>query len=324
MNALKDLKVFFTGGAGFIGSHVVEELLKKETQVTVFDNFSTGRKENLQHLSQNKNLKLVKGDVLDQKELLKETKNFDLVFHFAAELEINKGIKEPISDLKVNALGTLNVLEAMRKNDIDKLVYASSAGVYGQAQYLPQDENHPLDPQWPYGVSKLAGEKYCTAYYNLYSLRTTCLRYSIVYGPREWYRRVLTKFIKRAVEEKPPIIFGNGQQTRDFVHVKDAVDATLKATTSKAEGHVFNVGSGVGTSINELAEIVIRFSGKEMKPIHKDPKLGEIGRKLGELIDLTLDITKASEMLSYKPNVDLETGIRNFIEWARFNKDIWW
>ena len=325
MNALKDLKVFFTGGAGFIGSHAVEELLKKEAQVTVFDNFSTGRKENLQHLSQNKHpLKVIKGDILNQKVLLKETKNSDLVFHFAAELEIAKGIEDPTSDLKTNALGTLNVLEAMRKNDIDNLVYASSAGVYGQAQYLPQDENHPLNPQWPYGVSKLAGETYCKAYCNLYSLRIVSLRYSIVYGPREWYRRVLTKFIKRVLEKKPPIIFGDGQQTRDFVHVKDAVDATLKATTPKAMGHVFNVGSGVATSINELAEIVIKCTGKKMNPIYKNPKLGKMGRKLGELVNLKLDITKAKKMLDYEPSINLEEGIRDFIEWARLNMQVWW
>ena len=325
MSSLKDTKVFFTGGAGFIGSHVVEELLGRGAQVTVFDNFSTGRKENLQHLFQNKDLKVLKGDVLDKNELLDTMKNFDIIFHFAAELEITKGIDDPAADLKTNALGTLNVLETMRKNDLDNLVYASSAGVYGQAQYLPQDENHPLNPQWPYGVSKLAGEKYCIAYYNLYDLKTVSLRYSIVYGPREWYRRVLTKFIKRVLEKKPPIIFGNGQQTRDFVHIKDCVSATMNAATSKrVAGHIFNVGSEVGTSINELARIVIKLSGKEMKPIYKNPKLGGMRRKLGELINLTLDITKAREMLSYKPNVDLEAGIKNFIEWARFNKNVWW
>ena len=324
MNALGDMKVFFTGGAGFIGSHLVEELLRRKAQVTVFDNFSTGRKENLQHLLQNKDLKVLKGDVLKQ-HTLEVMKTFDMIFHFAAELEITRGIEDPSTDLKTNALGTLNVLEVMRKNDLDNLVYASSAGIYGQAQYLPQDENHPLNPQWPYGVSKLSGEKYCTAYYNLYGIRTVSLRYSIVYGPKEWYRRVLTRFIRRVLENEPPIIFGDGRQTRDFVHVKDAVDVTLKAATSdKAAGQVFNVGSGIGTSINELAEIVIKHSGKKVKQIYKNPKPGEMGRKLGELVDLTLDITKAREILGYQPKVNLEAGIKDFIEWARFNKDIWW
>ncbi len=182
-----------------------------------------------------------------------------------------------------------------------------------------------MNPQWPYGVSKLAGEKYCTGYYNLYGLKTVSLRYSIVYGPREWYRRVLTKFVKRVLEGKPPIVFGNGQQTRDFVHVKDVVNATMKAGTSeRVAGHVFNVGSGIGTSINELAEMVIKLSGKDMTPICRNPKAGEMGRKLGELVNLTLDITKASEMLGYKPEVGLEEGIKDFMEWARINKDVWW
>jgi len=263
--------------------------------------------------------------VLDKSQLLDAMKNSDVIFHLAAELEITKGIDDPTSDLKTNALGTSNVLEVMRKNDLSKLVYASSAGVHGQAQYLPQDENHPLNPQWPYGVSKLAGEKYCAAYYSLYDFQTVSLRYSIVYGPREWYRRVLTMFIERVIEEKPPIVFGNGRQTRDFVHVKDVVNATIQAAKSeKVAGHTFNIGSGIATSINELAEIVIKLSGKEMKPIYKDPKSGEMGRKPGELVNLTLDITKAREMSGYKANIGLKEGIKNFIEWARLNKDARW
>ena len=325
MSSLEDVKVFFTGGAGFIGSHVVEELLKSEAQVMVFDNFSTGRKENLQHLLQHKKLEVLKGNVLNEGELLDSMKGFDMVFHFAAELEINRGIEDPTLDLKTNALGTLNVLDAMRRNELDCLVYASSAGVYGQAQYLPQDENHPLNPQWPYGISKLAGEKYCMAYYGLYGLRAVSLRYSIVYGPREWYRRVLTRFIKRVLEGKPPIIFGDGQQTRDFIYVKDAANATVSAATTKsAVGQVFNVGSGVGTSINELAETVVRLSGRKIKPVYENPKAGEMGRKLGELVDLTLDISKATKLLDYEPSVDLEEGVRKIMEWARLNMGVWW
>lgn len=279
----------------------------------------------MQHLSENKNLKVLKGDILNKRKLVDAMKNLDIVFHFAAELEIAKGIENPTLDLKTNILGTLNVLEVMRKNDLDNLIYASSAGVYGQAQYVPQDENHPLNPQWPYGVSKLSGEKYCTAYFNLYGLRAVSLRYSIVYGPREWYRRVLTRFIKRVLEKKPLVIFGDGRQTRDFVYVKDAIDGTIKAANSKeAVGQVFNIGSGVGTSINELAHTVIRFSGEKMKPIYRNPKAGEMGRKLGELVNLTLDITRARRVFGYNPTVSLAEGVKGFIEWARLNKNAWW
>ncbi len=322
---LKDKRVFFTGGAGFIGSHVVEELLRREAQLTVFDNFSTGRQSNLQHLSENQNLKVLRGNILNRSKLLKAMENSDMVFHFAAELEIERGIENPFFDLKTNTIGTLNVLEAMRKGDLDNLVFASSAGIYGQAQYLPQDENHPLNPQWPYGVSKLSAEKYCTAYHALYGLRTTSLRYSIVYGPREWYRRVLTRFIKSVLEKRSPTIFGDGQQTRDFVYVKDAADAAIRAATSKkAIGEVFNVGAGVGTTVNELARIVIRLSGERVDPIYRNPKTGEMGRKLGELTNLTLDVTKARSILGYTPTVSLEEGIASFIEWARSNMNVWW
>lgn len=329
MKTLADVRTIVTGGAGFIGSHLVEALLEKGAKVTVFDNFSTGRTENLQHLLGNSSLKVVKGDILDKPALMKEAKETEaeVIFHQAAQLEIFRAIDDPAFDLKVNALGTLNVLESARLNDVKKLVYASSAGVYGQARYTPEYEGHPLRGQWPYGVSKLCGEKYCTAYFELYGLKTTSLRYSIVYGPREWYGRVLTRFVKRILEGKPPIVFGDGLQTRDFVHVRDVVDANLKAATiEQADGEVFNVGSGVGISINDLARLVIMLAGKEgrVKPVYANPKAGEMGRKPGELIHLVLDIRKAEKVLGYRPNVNIEDGVREYIEWARNNKDTWW
>ena len=194
---IKDKNILITGGAGFIGSHLVDRFIQeKANRIIVYDNFSTGTTRFI-----NEDLvEIVRGDILDYVMLSKKMREIDIVSHHAAELEVFTGIENTIHDLKTNTEGTLNVLNAAFKNDIQKIIYASSGGVYGQAQFTPQHENHPLNPHWPYGVSKLAGEKYCLQYYLLYGLPTISLRYGIVYGPREWYGRVLTLFIKRVYE----------------------------------------------------------------------------------------------------------------------------
>jgi len=199
------LNILVTGGAGFIGSHIVESLNKSGANVTIYDNFTTGSMENIKHLSNEINI--IHGDILDYKKLEKVTQNIDIISHQAAQLEITKCMDNPIEDLKINTEGSLNVFNAAVKNDVKKIIYASSACIYGQAEYLPEDENHPHNPNWPYGVSKLAVEKYADIYHENYGISTNGLRYSIIYGPKEWYGRVLTVFLKRALENKP-LLFG--------------------------------------------------------------------------------------------------------------------
>lgn len=242
--------VLVTGGAGFIGSHLVEEYLKNEAgKVIVYDDLSTGNIENLKEIKDGR-LKIVKGSILDVAMLNKVVQNekVDIVDHLAAELEVYTGIKDACKDVQINILGTLNVLNIAIKNRVEKVLFASSGAVYGEAKYLPIDEGRPLEPHWPYGVSKLSAERYVIQYYKLFGLNTTAFRYGIVYGPREWFGRVLTMFIKRVfLENKPPVVFGYGSQTRDFVYVGDVVKAHMLAIENpEADGQVFNIGSGKG------------------------------------------------------------------------------
>jgi UDP-glucose 4-epimerase len=331
---IKGSTILITGGAGFIGSHLADEYLEKEARrVIVFDDFSTGSMKNLDHLKREK-LTVVKGSILDAKLLSQTVKKeeVDIVDHEAAELEVYTGIRNSLRDARINIFGTLNVLNTALKNGVGKVLFASSGAVYGEAEYVPVNENHPLTPHWPYGVSKLSGERYCVQYYRLYGLDTTSFRYSIVYGPREWYGRVLTMFIKRIfLENKPPVVFGNGEQVRDFVYVKDLVKAHVKAVeNSKASGEVFNLSSGKGISIKELAETLIKLSGKNLKTIFDDPCEGKASefqpervRLKGELRRFVLGNDKAREMLDWQSSTDFERGILKEVEWLKHNQERW-
>ena len=328
--SMKNKRILVTGGAGFIGSHIVDSLIDKCEKVIVYDNFSTSMIENLKHIK-NDNVEIVRGDILDFDNLKMYMEDVDIVSHHAAELEAFTEVSDMHHDLKVNVEGTLNVLKACLDSDIEKLIYASSGSVYGEAQYTPEDENHPLNPHWSYGVSKLAGEKYCSMVWNLYGFPVVSIRDAIVYGSREWYGRVLTLFIKRCLEGKSPVIFGDGEQTRDFVYVSDVVDAHNSAIEkNNACGKVFNVGSGVGVSVNELAKTVINAIDPHIKPLYDDPPEGEESkfqpgkiRLKGELKNFHFDISYASKILDFKPKVDLVTGITKEIEWVRNNLDKW-
>lgn len=331
---IEDKKILITGGAGFIGSHLAEKYLKKEAgKVIVFDDFSTGSMKNIEHLK-GKKFTVVKGSILKPKLLDQTVKKeeVEIIDHEAAELEVYAGIRNSLRDARINILGTLNVLNAAVKNNVGKVLFASSGGVYGEAEYLPVDERHPLTPHWPYGVSKLSGERYCVQYHRLYGLNTTSFRYSIVYGPREWYGRVLTMFMKRIfIEDKPPIVFGNGDQVRDFVYVKDLVRAHVKAVeNSKASGEVFNLSSGKGISIRELAETLIELSGKKLSIVLDDPLEGKASsfqpervRLKGELKRFVLNNDKAKEVLDWSPSTDFKNGVSKELEWLKNNQERW-
>lgn len=328
------MNVLITGGAGFIGSHLTEEYLANgANKVVVYDDFSTGTMENLEHIKDSK-LKIIKGSVLDKNRLnnVVQKEKINIVDHQAAELEVYSGIKDSERDARINILGTLNVLNVALKNSVGKVLFASSGAVYGEAKYLPIDEGHPLEPHWPYGVSKLSAERYVVQYHKLFGLSTTAFRYGIVYGPKEWFGRVLTMFIKRIfLENKPPVVFGDGSQTRDFVYVGDVVKAHMLAIeNSDADGQVFNISSGKGVSIRDLAKILIEISGKKLETIYDDPAEGTASnfqperiRLTGELRNFVLEWGKAKKVLGWNPATDLNDGLVKEIEWILKNPRRW-
>lgn len=326
--------VLITGGAGFIGSHLVEEYLaNKAERVIVFDDFSTGTMKNLEQIKDNR-LRIVEGSVLDEEKInsIVRKEQIQIVDHLAAELEVYTGIKDSSKDARINIFGTLNVLKVALRNNVEKVLFASSGAVYGEAKYVPIDENHPLEPHWPYGVSKLSAERYVLQYHKLFDLNTTAFRYGIVYGPREWFGRVLTMFIRRIfLEGKPPVVFGDGKQARDFVYVKDVTRAHMLAIEkNSSKGQVFNIGSGKGITISELARLLIDISGKGLEVIYDNPPEGKVSRfqprrirLLGELKRFILSRDKAEKVLGWSPSVSFRDGVLEEINWLKRNQNRW-
>lgn len=326
------MKVFITGGAGFIGSHIVEALVREGHDVCVYDDFSTGSPENLSAVSSK--IDIVAGDILDREKLLFSMKGADAVSHQAAQLEIFRAVDDPYFDLRVNTVGTLNVLLAAQTCGVQRVVNASSACVYGQTNEICE-EDKDLRPNWAYGVSKLAAEKYGNLFNDYHGIPTVSLRYGIVYGEREWFRRVLTIFIKRALEGKEIVVFGAGDQRRDFVYVKDVVELHQRCLFSeRATGEVFNAGTGKTTSIIELARMVSAVheqeTGRAVPVIHEDIQEGDFSelvpdkrRNTAELKCMWLSPEKAKKLLEWEPRVQLMEGIRNEWRWARSSLKRW-
>jgi UDP-glucose 4-epimerase len=321
-------KILITGGAGFIGSHIADSLVKENAEVIILDNFSSGRKENLHNIK--KDVEVVRGDILNYKAMLKLTRDVDIVSHQAAQLEIFRCIKDPVQDLETNTIGSLNVLKAAVENNVQRIIIASSACVYGQAKRVPQPEDHPKNPNWAYGVSKLAVEKYSEIFQDMYNIPIVNLRYGITYGEREWFGRVLTIFIHRALIGKPLVIFGNGKQLRDFVYVIDVVEAHNNCIKTDSAVGAYNVGTGIKTDINTLAELVKNISGKELRIFHEDVKEGEFSKYVkgrrripSELKAMVLDISKAKKELNWEPKVNLSEGIEREMGWINENPNFW-
>ncbi|MBM2820455.1 MAG: UDP-glucose 4-epimerase [Candidatus Berkelbacteria bacterium] len=308
-------KALVTGGAGFIGSHICEELVTRGFPVVSIDDYSAGKKINLKHLRKYKNFTEAKCDITDSKKLKRYFKGVDIVFHNAASKK-NVCLINPVRDLEVNGAGTFNLLELSSKNKIKKFIHASTGSVYGEAQYTPQNEKHPFGPVSYYGVSKLAGEKYVNVFAHLYKLDTTILRYFHVYGSRQEFNEfggVVAIFIRNLLENKPPVIFGTGKQERSFTYVKDVVKANLLIATSKtARGEVYNCASGIKVTINDLCKLILRaFNREDLKPIYKDWTIGDIKKfdidnskiaKLGMTFqkDFNLQVEKTfEEMVNY-------------------------
>lgn len=304
-------KILITGGAGFIGSNIAAFLSHKGYRIVIMDNLTSGYKINLLPL---KNAVFLQKDIRDRKNLAEAARGVSLIFHLAASVGNTRSIENPVYDSSTNILGTLNVLEAARANGVDRVVFSSSAGIFGELKTLPIREGHPQDPDSPYGVSKLAAEKLCLVYNKLYGMKNVCLRYFNVYGPHQRfdaYGNVIPIFAQRILEKKPLTIFGDGRQTRDFVNVRDVVAANVRAGGSKTARGVFNIGSGTRITINKLAERMIHY-GSEVPIRHGPPRAGDVRHSLA-------DIRKARKTFGFQPSITMENGLREYLEW--FKKD---
>jgi UDP-glucose 4-epimerase len=303
LNGLKGKNILVTGGAGFIGSNLVDRL-SPENRVIVLDNLSSGSLSNLE--KSRGRITLVKGDIRDNGLLKDLVTEVEFVFHLAANVGNVKSIEDPAFDMEVNVKGTLNLLEACLNTRIKRLVFSSSGAIFGEAKYLPVDEDHPLNPESPYGASKLAAEKYCYAFYKVHGLPITALRYFNAYGPRQGtsgYANVIAIFFQRIREGKPLTTYGDGEQTRDFVYVGDIVRANILAAISpKAVGEIFNIGTGQAASVNQLISIISELSGREQAVIRAAPRAGEVKHSRA-------NIDKASHLLGYEPETDIRRGL---------------
>lgn len=305
------MKALVTGGAGFIGSHVVRLLVAEGHDVTVLDNLSSGYRCNLDPFPA---VHFIEGDVRDPKAVSRAIMGAQVVFHLAASVGNTRSIEHPIEDAETNVIGTLQVLEAARRSGVHKVVFSSSAGIFGELRTLPIREDHPVEPNSPYGVSKLAAEKLCLAYAKLYPpLECVCLRYFNVYGPNQRYDaygNVIPIFAHRILHGEPVIIFGDGEQTRDFVHVSDVAQANYRAALTTGISGAFNIASGTRITINRLAELMYRISGIEPAVEYRPPRKGDVRHSLA-------DISAAQAAFGYAPVVSLEDGLAEYMAWAR-------
>lgn len=304
------MKVLVTGGAGFIGSHVVDTLIEDGFEVVIADNLTNGKTENI-----NSKAKLYQVDITSDKlKNVFEKEKPELVCHQAAHINVRNSVKNPIFDSEHNILGSVNLLELCKEYNIKKVVYASSGGaIYGNPEYLPCDEKHPIQPVSPYGVSKFAVELFLSYYYKIFGLKFCSLRYSNVYGPRQdplGEAGVVAIFANRFLSNKQCTIFGDGNQTRDFVYVKDVARANLLALKSSCKACAVNIGVGSETSINELYDKIRELFTSEKEAIHGPAVKGEVYK-------IYLDIAKAKKVLGWQPEYDFDQGLKETIAWFK-------
>jgi len=306
-------RVIVTGGAGFIGSHVGQELAD-DNEVIILDDFSTGKAQNILEISCLPNVKVVRGSILDLDLLHELLDGIDYVFHLAADPNVIESMENPLKTNEVNITGTLNVLIAARNKRVNKVVFASSSAIYGDAP-VPHAETVNGSLSSPYALSKLGGEYYCQLFTKLYGLPTVCLRYFNVYGPRQDadsdYAAVIPKFIHRLLRNQSPVVYGDGEQTRDFIFIEDVVQGTILAAERDIQGQVVNIGSGKSFSVNELADKLIAITGRHVNPVHVEPQPGDVKHSFG-------NISKARSLFGFKPAISLEDGLARTI--AYFEK----
>ncbi|MEM1524565.1 MAG: GDP-mannose 4,6-dehydratase [Nitrososphaerales archaeon] len=310
------MKMLITGGAGFIGSHLCDKYVGEGHNVICLDNFMSGNLNNVRHLLDYRNFKLIKGDIRDVELLDKLMRGVDVVFHLAAQVHVDRSYVEPKLTYEVNVMGTQNILEMARIHDVKRIIYASSSEVYGSAQYVPIDEKHPLNAPHPYGASKIAADRMCNAYIQTYGLDIAILRLFNTFGPRQrdiGYGGVVSIFTRRVLSNIPPIIYGDGLQTRDFTYIEDMVRAfDLVLKYDKPLQEPINFGSGKEISILDLANMIIKICGKEgvLKPVHVEPRIGEVKR-------LIANSTKAKELLGWQVSCDFYEELKKFIAWYK-------
>ena len=308
--------VLVTGGAGCLGSYLSKHLLRLGYRVICLDNFSTGREENIKELLGNSKFTLARGDIKDQGKMEQffRQEKIDLVYHYAAVVGVKRTLENPKEVLDVNISGTLNVLQAALSSGCQKVVNISSSEVYGNPVQVPESETSPKNVNLPYGLSKLVAEEYTQIYYQKYGLKTTSLRLFNVYGPGQDvtpYGFVVGIFIGRVLQDKPPIIYGDGFQTRDFTYLEDSILPTIAAAESDAaNGEVFNIAAGRPITIIDLAELIIELCGKDLKPVFEPERAFEIRHRFA-------DISKMRSVLDYKSKYDLKEGLRLTIEWYK-------
>ena len=301
-------RALVTGGAGFIGSNIVKRLIKGGHLPVVLDDLSSGYKENLLP-----EVKFIKGDVRDQGTVDKAMAGCSVVLHLAASVGNKRSIDDPLTDASINVIGTLNILEAARKHGIQRIVFSSSAGIFGELKTLPIAEDHPQDPDSPYGASKLAAEKMCLVYNKLYGMRNVCLRYFNVYGLNQRYDaygNVIPIFANRILKDESLTIYGDGKQTRDFVNVADVAAANIAAAFSPDACGVFNIGSGTRVTINELARLIQEAAGIEVGKEFAPPRPGDVRDSLA-------DISAAKSAFGFAPKTDLKDGLAEYMEWIK-------
>ena len=299
-----------------MGSHLAEKYVKEGYLVKAFDDFSNGKVSNIRELFNYKNFKLIKGDITDKGLVRDAVRGVDVVFHLAAQVHVDKSIVEAERTFVVNAIGTLNILDAVLQNDV-KLIYASSSEVYGAAQTPQISESHPLNPASPYAASKVAADRLCFAYWSTYKLPVVVMRSFNTYGARQadiGYAAAIPLFIRRVLQGLPPIIYGDGRQTRDYMYIKDAVEAYSLVFESfdKVVGRAINFGTGKDVSILKLAESVIDLCGQtgKLKPFFAEKRPGEVKK-------LCADISLAKKELGFEPKYDIERGVGEIIEWYK-------
>ncbi len=300
-----------TGGAGFIGSSLAEELLNQGHEVVIIDDLSTGNHANIKGFKGK--LNFIKGSILDFDLLKNSFKGCEAIFHEAAIPSVTRSILNPRLTSEVNIQGTINVLLAAKNNNVRKVIFASSSSVYGDTEELPKKESMQPKPKSPYALSKLTAEQYCKMFYSLFNLEIVCLRYFNVFGPRQdpssEYSAVIPKFINAIMKKKSPIIFGDGTQTRDFTYVRDVVKANILAFKSKVkDGKVINIACNENISINDLAASIGAILDINVQATHKEAREGDIKDSLA-------DISRAKELLGYAPDYDLQSGLKETIEW---------
>src|SRR5207249_4320863 len=301
-----------TGGAGFIGSHLAEELVHRGHRVRVVDSLITGKRRNLDHIS---GVEFLEGDLAETNVAARAVEGMDYVLHQAAIPSVPRSVKDPITSNRANIDASLNILVAARDAGVKRLVYAGSSSVYGDTPTLPKREDMPPNPKSPYALQKLVGEQYCRMFTELYGFETVTTRYFNVFGPRQDpgspYSGVISLFATAVLARKQPVIYGDGEQTRDFTYIANIVDGVLKACDApRAAGEVVNVATGMRISLNQLLQTLNGLAGSNLAPIYKDARAGDVR-------DSQADISKAKALLGYAPTVNLEEGLRLTLDWCR-------